>query len=237
MVGLYHSIILAQTPFTHMDYFRGVDRVSIIQEKIRNQWRHVSTSDNPADLATRGVTPLELKESELWWQGPKWLQKERRIWPTTVPIPDTLIEAKPFKVHIARSEGLEDILERFSCLSRAIHVVAYMFRFFNHTRQTLRKTCNAASLRLSAEELSFCRHRLMSISQRLNFPIEYSCLEQKLKLPSSSPLLSLTPFLDKENIIRANGRLASSLSLSYNERHPIILAYQSICSTLCFVHP
>ena len=37
----------------------------------------------------------------------------------------------------------------------------------------------------------------------------------------------MNPFIDKDGIVRANGRLALSNSLSYNERHPIILSYSS----------
>lgn len=109
------------------------NRVSLIQEKVANGWRHVGTAENPADLATRGLTPLELKGSNLWWDGPPWLCKGKQYWPTNPDIPDTTLETRPVKVHIARSTEQEDILERFSCLSRALHVVAYIFRFFKLT--------------------------------------------------------------------------------------------------------
>lgn len=44
--------------------------------------------------------------------------------------------------------------------------------------------------------------------------------------------------MDKNGIIRANGRLGSTKSLSYNERHPVILAYNSRVARLYveFVH-
>lgn len=68
--------------------------------------------------------------------------------------------------------------------------------------------------------------------------MEYNNLTSKRKLDSRSPLLTLTPFLDKFNIIRSNGRLGSITSLSYNERHPIILHYKSRLARLYieFVH-
>lgn len=40
-----------------------------------------------------------------------------------------------------------------------------------------------------------------------------------------STLLSLNPFLDQAGVMRLNGRLAKSPSLSYSERHPILLPY------------
>ena len=45
------------------------------------QWQYVPTTQNPADLCTRGATPSELQESILWWQGPVWLFEEQANWP------------------------------------------------------------------------------------------------------------------------------------------------------------
>ena len=46
-------------------------------QQIRNvtrpeQWHYTDTKDNPADVASRGATPLELKKSD-WFNGPKFL--------------------------------------------------------------------------------------------------------------------------------------------------------------------
>nr|CAH7749268.1 unnamed protein product [Callosobruchus chinensis] len=35
-----------------------------------NCWRHVSSSGNPGDLLTRGVSPGQLSKSSLWFQVP-----------------------------------------------------------------------------------------------------------------------------------------------------------------------
>ncbi|GBN90087.1 hypothetical protein AVEN_148487-1 [Araneus ventricosus] len=50
------------------------NRVSEIQRLTNvDQWRHVSSHDNPADLISRGVDPDRLFESSLWWSGPEFL--------------------------------------------------------------------------------------------------------------------------------------------------------------------
>ncbi|XP_055859309.1 uncharacterized protein LOC129921489 [Episyrphus balteatus] len=41
------------------------------------QWSHVPSADNPADLASRGISPGELKSNQLWWTGPNWLQEPK----------------------------------------------------------------------------------------------------------------------------------------------------------------
>jgi len=36
-------------------------------------WRHCPGKENPADLPSRGLTPLELSASALWRHGPLWM--------------------------------------------------------------------------------------------------------------------------------------------------------------------
>ena len=48
------------------------NRVSSIVDQIPpDRWNHVLGIENPADCASRGVSPSELLEHELWWKGPR----------------------------------------------------------------------------------------------------------------------------------------------------------------------
>ncbi|XP_032676814.1 uncharacterized protein LOC116846716 [Odontomachus brunneus] len=59
------------------------NRVSDIQGRLRGvEWRHVITSDNPADCASRGLLGSELVSHQLWWRGPPWLSLSRDQWPS-----------------------------------------------------------------------------------------------------------------------------------------------------------
>ena len=40
-----------------------------------NQWKYVNTKENPADIATRGLSPSQLKES-IWFTGPQFLHSQ-----------------------------------------------------------------------------------------------------------------------------------------------------------------
>ena len=61
------------------------NRVSYIQTELPSAtWGHVPTKENPADLATRGSTPAELAQSDLWWHGPRWLSQLPDQWPQPV---------------------------------------------------------------------------------------------------------------------------------------------------------
>jgi len=47
-----------------------------------HEWSHVNTHDNPADIVSRGCWPSQIKNLELWWNGPKWLSDNSSKWPT-----------------------------------------------------------------------------------------------------------------------------------------------------------
>jgi hypothetical protein len=51
------------------------NRVNHIQETTNvEDWSHVSSKENPADLVSRGVDANVLKNLSLWWRGPDLLQ-------------------------------------------------------------------------------------------------------------------------------------------------------------------
>ena len=69
------SIVLSwiQTPTYRLKTFVA-NRVTSIHETPQSViWRHVKSSDNPADCATRGLSPEQLSNFSLWWSGPRWL--------------------------------------------------------------------------------------------------------------------------------------------------------------------
>ena len=70
---------LRKTPGTWTTFV--ANRVCRIQENVgQHNWHHVRSEDNPADLGSRGTTPSELAQSQLWWFGPSWLQNENTRW-------------------------------------------------------------------------------------------------------------------------------------------------------------
>ncbi|XP_073963144.1 uncharacterized protein [Choristoneura fumiferana] len=69
------------------------NRVVTIKDFIPNRWYHVRSMENPADIASRGMSLDELKKCNIWWHGPQWLKhKELKLeYPT---IEDTDLEMK-----------------------------------------------------------------------------------------------------------------------------------------------
>lgn len=210
------------------------NRISQILDKVgTSNWQHVDSRDNPADIATRGCSSNDIDSSNLWWHGPSWLKLHKSSWPNLKPINDITLELKPLKILF--NTTFDDPLERFSSLPRAYRVLAYVLRFWRntgHNRQHLRITSND----ISAEEIKFVKNKLIIMTQKHNFASEYHSLSQRINISSSSSLLTLNPFIDSCGIMRANGRLTNSQTLTYNERYPILLPYNSRLSKLLVEH-
>lgn len=63
------------------------NRVQKIRENTdMNNWFHVRSEQNPADLISRGLNAMELVPNELWWSGPPWLRKPEDEWPTPLQL-------------------------------------------------------------------------------------------------------------------------------------------------------
>ena len=56
------------------------NRISDIKENKDIVFRWVPSEQNPADLASRGCSLDDLRQSSLWWNGPKWLCKSENEW-------------------------------------------------------------------------------------------------------------------------------------------------------------
>ncbi|XP_043659682.1 uncharacterized protein LOC122624258 [Drosophila teissieri] len=185
-----------------------------------SKWGHVRSEDNPVDLASRGVSPQELKDSALWWRGPAWLHLKQEQWPSELLVhPETELEQRPVKCHTVAVPSAVEILERFSAFDRALRVLAYVFRFV----KSCRREGVASSAELTAAELSEVQERLIVLTQKNEFPAEYKVLSNKQPVPPASAISNLNPFLDGNGVLRASGRLQASEMLSYDEKHPIIL--------------
>ncbi|KAJ8957790.1 hypothetical protein NQ317_005821 [Molorchus minor] len=58
------------------------NRISFIQERVDpKNWWHVVSSQNPADVASRGAFPSDLLTNSLWWAAPDFLKHRQDAWP------------------------------------------------------------------------------------------------------------------------------------------------------------
>ena len=58
------------------------NRVNEIRQEKHASFGYIPSEENPADMATRGLTVPEIKQSKLWWHGPAWLRYAECNWPS-----------------------------------------------------------------------------------------------------------------------------------------------------------
>lgn len=117
------------------------NRVSLIVGQIPpNRWNHVPGSDNPADVASRGLFPSELLEFELWWSGPVWLRSPPSDWPKQHNIHVEVIPEEEREICLVNvTHPREPILplDRYSSFTRLQRVTAWALRFITNCRRSL----------------------------------------------------------------------------------------------------
>lgn len=208
------------------------NRVSKIQGCTSvDEWRKVKSCENPADLLSRGVSSDFLLSSSLWWQGGPSLMSDN-VDEDNVHDVINIPESKAVVMSTtAVQENDFDLFERYSSLNKLVRVTTYCLRFVHNIRYKDTKISST----LSATELDASRKRLVMISQIQSFPKEYISLQHGKQLSSSSKILSLSPFLAHDNLIRVGGRIKNA-NLPYSQKHPILLHNKHTITKLLLLH-
>ena len=185
------------------------------------QWRHVRSEDNPADLASRGVSASSLRDNKLWWHGPSWLALEQANWLNSVPPPPENVPLeRKLTTLTAISQHAPDLsfCQRFSSWIRLLRVVAIICRWFPPSRHdTPRRTP-----KINAEEVRRATIRLLRLVQQKQFPNELFDLAHNDAVNKRSNVRTLSPFVNNDGLMCVRGRLQNS-SLPLSTQHPIIL--------------
>ena len=212
------------------------NRVGEIQRLTNAEdWRHVSSSDNPADLLSRGIDPCSLPAASIWWCGPAFLQDTEDRWPSLdFSMSSTeLPEAKG--VALVGATGADAVFDRLlnrrSHINTIYRVIAYCSRFIAR----LKKGVSSQSLDISPREMQQAMETLCRSIQSAVFHNEINSLKAKRELSPSSNLAPLSPFLDEQGLLRVGGRLKNS-KLSYSRRHPILLPKRHRITELIISH-
>jgi len=189
-------------------------------------WRHVLSQDNPAALASRGLSGDQLVTNALWWHGPQWLLPPNP-WPLSTfqgedHNPTLQEERKPHvTTHVTTEADAfnSNFLAKYSDLSKLLHITCYISRFCHtcqkpvaHRLTGLPTVCEWRSANL----------RWIRLVQQECFPLDIHQLQLGLPVKSSSTLVSLHPLFDIAGVLRVGGRLSQS-SLPYDMRNPVIL--------------
>ena len=209
---------------------------SILSELPSSTWHHVPGLENPVDCASRGISPSTLLTHPLWWNGPPWLSHE----PLTMPFQPLLAASSTPESQVACNLATPVTLtlvpeDRYNSYHMLINVTAWVLRFVANLKHSRLNQPKRLSPYLTPIETSHTEHFVFKQSQKQSFPNELYHLMHDEPIKTSSPLRALSPFIDKQGLIRVGGRLSKS-HLSFSQVHPVILSSKSYVTQLMFNH-
>lgn len=205
------------------------NRVSEIQQNIdSNCWLYIPSKQNPADVASRGSSMAELKNNTMWWHGPSFLLDSSQFTPNQqlkLQIDNAPEKRKSTKINHLTALKENPLLLQFEDLRRLLHFTCLTFRW-------LKRKATHAHIHgpITAHEIQQAELLWIKMIQIQHFGHEIGRIKQNRPLPVNSNLLKLTPFLDKQGILRMNGRVKSLEHTQQN--HSIILPANSKLTTL-----
>ena len=216
------------------------NRIATIQSlTLPEQWRHVKSKDNPADILSRGLSATKLSACTLWFYGPLFLHGRQELWPprfsSQLQISSDL-ETKRTALASAitatnnNEQNIYDFNHRnsFKMLQK---IIGYILRFCQNSK--IPKTKRPASKALTPDELDDALVVIIRTIQMSDFTAEIQQLQKHNQIHKKSSILSLTPFLDENGIPRVGGRLEHG-ALSFDAKHPMILPYNDPLVKLLF---
>ncbi|XP_076385707.1 uncharacterized protein LOC105663446 [Megachile rotundata] len=161
------------------------NRTAEIQTLSHGKWLNVASSENPADIISRGISPTLLINNNLWWNGPSWLQENL---PTQIYNNDNQLPAENISEEIRTTYTFTSII---NTEGQSLHI-----KKESHPRLTL-------------EELIKLETTIIKIVQINFFSDEIKHLKANQPIANSSSLISLNPFLDKDGILRIGDSLTA----------------------------
>ena len=224
------------------------NRVERIRESSStDQWRHIRSEDNPADLASRGADTATLADSN-WFRGPDFL------WNDTLPDRDSIDanldagdpEVKAASVlttQVTAWPSMASRLSRFSDLHKAKRAVALIMKFTSLLKKKAAKrhfpdeNRGDVSLGLTVRDLRAAEAQIMRWTQGDAWRDLVTDLQSRTSnttpksLKMHGAIHKLDPYLDNHGVIRIGGRLKAG-SQSHGICHPVLLPKKHHVTTL-----
>lgn len=180
------------------------NRLNIIQSySAVNQWRHVTSEENPADFASRGLSPKCTEKVRVWFNGPDFLRKGEEEWPTkivaAVDDDDEEVKTAPITINATvLSEQLDLITSlegQFSSWHRLARMVALLLRFVGIILNRLKAKKNELQSRttrnnkpaaimevrsglLSVSDISYAEKKVIKLTQQKYMSSEFLVLSE-----------------------------------------------------------
>ncbi|XP_055710829.1 uncharacterized protein LOC129806329 [Phlebotomus papatasi] len=204
----------------------------ILSSSHSHQWRHVKTSENPADMISRGSKVKSLLDNSMWWHGPSWLLQGPSEWPPEFS-PTSHLDFRPTMVTCSEVSAkrpwlsiYEALMLHCSSFVKATRVLVWVLRgvqrFKSRRQRVTRSTSCAIPDHLQVAELRTSEMLLVSWDQASHFKDVLALLKSNQLNKITLPIRKLSPFIDHDGILRVGGRLKNS-EQSFETCHPALI--------------
>lgn len=199
-------------------------------------FHYISTTENPADIASRGTSTRELTDNRMWWHGPDWLTQPQQNWPEWIAASTDRQKAEiqaeveseykntkvMFEAKLIAGEGSPESKEapfgmdikRFSSFTKLCRVTAWVSRFI----EKLRKETDMSGP-LKATEISKAETMWTAYVQSTEY---HSVINSFQKKTSNNLRAQLGLYMDNSGLIRCQGRLENA-EICEGARYPLLL--------------
>ena len=223
------------------------NRVQMIRDfSIPGQWVYVPSELNPADDASRGLTPKELLEKSVWLKGPEFIESGR---PMEFGSPEHDPDESDVTVNTIDTESLPDAVQYLTQyfsewyrlkLAVAIYLkVKVILQDKVKTKRGAGLPPNPSSYPITVTDLHDAEMSIFRWLHRTLYPREVDQLTvaegtRSRGVLKSSTLCALDPFVE-DGVLRVGGRLRRT-NLPYATKHPAILPRKNHITSLLIRH-
>ena len=177
-----------------------------------DRWKHCPGTENPAELPSRGLPPMELAGSSLWTNGPEWMGRttESNQFQEIEMPQECAIELRakdqPAVVSLIATSNSIDVgqiidCDEYSCLHKLLRVTGLMLQFTAILKSKINPAYKPRSNYSMQAEVLWVKVAQKKLTENGNF----ERLKKQFKL-----------FCDEEGIWRCGGRLENA-SVPFHE--------------------
>ena len=141
------------------------------------QWRHVDSKSNPADLASRGMRSKQLLSDNMWTHGPHFLKLSKEHWPqqpgcyddNSVEDDNLEVQAMTTAANETTANCTNDLITHYSTFYRLKRAVAIYRRFFDSLKCKDKRQSETKKGKLSLDEIEDAEYAVIKYVQNQAF--------------------------------------------------------------------
>ena len=198
------------------------NRLTIIHEHTKpSEWRHVTSLQNVADIASRGIDASDEHNLKLWLHGPEFLKHDESKWSAEEPCTETIELADAYATCTTSQPNLlHYLLHSLSSWTKLLERTAWLQRFTQYIAAGVHKASERTEP-LTAVDLQRAKAHVIRLTQQESFEAEIQLLNAGKPVNNSSCLINLNPQL-RDGLLCVGGRIEHA-KVSTASKHPIIL--------------